>query len=34
MLNRAGSDGLTFVGGMIRQFGVGILIHGGAPHPV
>jgi hypothetical protein len=34
MLNLAGYNGLTVVGGTIRQFGIGILVHGGAAHPV
>jgi hypothetical protein len=34
MLNRTGYNGLTFVGGTIRQFGAGVLVHGGAAHPV
>jgi hypothetical protein len=34
MLNRTGYNGLTFVGGTIRQFGVGVLVYGGAAHPV
>jgi parallel beta-helix repeat protein len=32
VLNRAGYDRLTIVGGMVRQFGVGILVEGGAAH--
>jgi hypothetical protein len=34
MLNRTGYNGLTFVGGTIRQFGACVLVHGGAAHPV
>jgi parallel beta-helix repeat protein len=33
VLNGAGYDGMTIVGGTIRQFGVGILVHGGVAHP-
>jgi parallel beta-helix repeat protein len=33
VLNRAGYDRLTIVGGTVRQFGVGILVEGGAAHP-
>jgi large repetitive protein len=32
VLNRAGYDRLTIVGGTIRQFGVGIVVEGGAAH--
>ena len=32
MLNRTGYNGLTFVGGTIRQFGVGIVVEAGAAH--
>ena len=32
VLNRAGYDRLTIVGGTIRQFGVGIVVEGGAVH--
>jgi hypothetical protein len=34
VLDLASYDRLTVVGRTIGQFGVGILIHGGAPHPV
>jgi parallel beta-helix repeat protein len=33
VLNRAGHDRLTIMGGTIRQFGVGIVVEGGAAHP-